>query len=199
MKKNFVQFDEMRNNILKLVHRIHSEGFNPDVIYLSLRGGAYMGNIMSEYYKIVRKDERPVLFAAVVARSYTGVREQSKVLIDGWTYSPEYLRHGDKVLFVDDIFDTGRTLNHLVEVILDKGIPREDIKVAVYDYKVFPGKEQLPIQPDYYCHKYEITDGESNPWIHYMSHELVGLTKDEFEENYVKRDPSLGELKDIFN
>lgn len=199
MKKNFVQFDEMRNNILKLVHQIHSEGFNPDVIYLSLRGGAYMGNIMSEYYKIVRKDERPVLFAAVVARSYTGVREQSKVIIDGWTYSPEYLRHGDKVLFVDDIFDTGRTLNHLVEVILDKGIPREDIKVAVYDYKVFPEKDQLPIQPDYYCHKYEIKEGEDNPWIHYMSHELVGLTKDEFEENYVKHDPTLKDVKEIFD
>ncbi|MGL1894240.1 MAG: phosphoribosyltransferase [Spirochaetaceae bacterium] len=198
MKKDFVQFDEMRNNILKLVHQIHKEGFNPDVIYLSLRGGAYMGNIMSEYFKIVRKDERPVLFAAVVARSYTGVREQSKVLIDGWTYAPEHLRTGDKILFVDDIFDTGRTLNHLVEVILDKGIPREDIKVAVYDYKVFPDKEPLPIQPDYYCNKHIVTANSDNPWIHYMSHELVGLTREEFEENYVKHDKSLEDMKNIF-
>ncbi len=198
MKKDFVSFVEMRNKILKLVHRIHSEGFIPDVIYLSLRGGAYMGNIMSEYYKIVKKDDRPVLFAAVVARSYTGVREQSKVLIDGWTYSPTHLRTGDKILFVDDIFDTGRTLNHLVEVILDKGIPREDIKVAVYDYKVFPDKEQLPIQPDYYCNKHIVTENSENPWIHYMSHELVGLTKEEFLENYVKYDEELSELADIF-
>lgn len=198
MKKEFVQFDEMRNNILKLVHKIHSDGFDPDVIYLSLRGGAYMGNIMSEYFKIVKKDKRPVLFAAVVARSYTGVREQSSVIIDGWTYSPEYLRHGDKILFVDDIFDTGRTLNHLVEVILDKGIPREDIKVAVYDYKVFPDKEILPIQPDYYCHKHIISENGDNPWIHYMSHELVGLTKEEFEENYVKQDPTLKDVTKIF-
>lgn len=198
MSKEFVPYDEMRNNILKLVHKIHSEGFSPDVIYLSLRGGAYMGNIMSEYFKIVKKDERPVLFAAVVARSYTGIREQSKVIIDGWTYSPEHLRHGDKILFVDDIFDTGRTLNHLVEVILDKGIPREDIKVAVYDYKVFPDKEPLPIQPDYYCHKHVITEDSPNPWIHYMSHELVGLTKEEFKENYVSKDPELEEISDIF-
>ena len=198
MKKDFVEFDVMRNNILKLVHKIHSEGFNPDVIYLSLRGGAYMGNIMSEYYKIVRKDERPVLFAAVVARSYTDVREQSRVLIDGWTYSPEYLRPGDKILFVDDIFDSGRTLNHLVEVILDKGIPRDDIKVAVYDYNVFPEKKALPIQPDYYCNKHVITENGNNPWIHYMSHELVGLTADEFEEHYISKDPKLTEVKKIF-
>lgn len=198
MKKDFVQYDEMRNNILKMVHQIHTEGFSPDVIYLSLRGGAYMGNIMSEYFKIVKKDERPVLFAAVVARSYLGVRQQSKVIIDGWTYAPEHLRHGDKILFVDDIFDTGRTLNHLVEVILDKGIPREDIKVAVYDYKVFPDKEALPIQPDYYCNKHVISEDNDNPWIHYMSHELVGLTKEEFEENYVKNDSSLKDITSIF-
>ena len=198
MNKDFVQFDEMRNNILKLVHKIHKEGFNPDVIYISLRGGAYMGNIMSEYFKLVRKDSRPVLFAAVVARSYTGVREQSKVIIDGWTYDPEHLRTGDKILFVDDIFDTGRTLNHLVEVILDKGIPREDIKVAVYDYKVFPKKESLPIQPDYYCNKHTIVENSDNPWIHYMSHELVGLTPEEFEKHYISKDPTLKPIKEIF-
>lgn len=198
MDKKFIEFDEMRNNILKLVHKIHMDGFDPDVIYVSLRGGAYMGNIMSEYFKIVKKDSRPVLFAAVVARSYTDIREQSKVMIDGWTYKPDYLRHGDKVLFVDDIFDTGRTLNHLVEVILDKGIPREDIKVAVYDYKVFPKKEALTIQPDYYCVKHVIEDEDNNSWIHYMSHELVGLTKEEFEEHYEKKDPSLKDIKEIF-
>lgn len=198
MKKDFIQYDEMRNNILKMVHKIHSEGFSPDVIYISLRGGAYMGNIMSEYFKIVKKDERPVLFAAVVARSYTGVRQQSKVIIDGWTYDPEHLRTGDKILFVDDIFDSGRTLNHLVEVILDKGIPREDIKVAVYDYKVFPEKEALPIQPDYYCNEHVITENSDNPWIHYMSHELVGLTSEEFEEHYVSKDPDLSEISRIF-
>lgn len=198
MEKEFVQYTEMRNNILKLVNKIYNEGFSPDVIYISLRGGAYMGNIMSEYFKIVKNNERPVLFAAVVARSYTGVRAQSKVIIDGWTYDPEHLRTGDKILFVDDIFDTGRTLNHLVEVILDKGIPREDIKVAVYDYKIFTDKEALPIQPDYYCNKHIISENSENPWIHYMSHELVGLTRDEFEEHYVSKDPSLKEISDIF-
>ncbi|MBN2618510.1 MAG: phosphoribosyltransferase [Spirochaetales bacterium] len=198
MQKEFIEYDEMRNNILKLVRQIHKEGFVPDVIYISLRGGAYMGNIMSEYYKIVKKDDRPVLFAAVVARSYTGIRSQSRVIIDGWTYDPEHLRTGDKILFVDDIFDTGRTLNHLVEVILNKGIPREDIKVAVYDYKIFPEKEALPIQPDYYCNKLVITNEDENPWIHYMSHELVGLTKEEFAEHYISEDKDLADLSEIF-
>ncbi|MDR3020420.1 MAG: phosphoribosyltransferase [Treponema sp.] len=194
MIKEFLQFDVVRDNALKLAHRIYSEGFVPDVIYVSLRGGAYLGNVISEYYKIVHKGQRPVYYAAVVARSYTDVAKAEKVKVDGWTYSPEHLRVGDRVLLIDDIFDSGRTINHLAQIIIDKGIPRHDLKIAVHDYKYFHDKEvQLPIQPDYWCRKHEMSENEESSWIHYMSHELVGLTQNELEESYYKRDPSLRE------
>ena len=192
MIKEFLQFDTVRNNALKLAHRIYNDGFMPDVIYISLRGGAYLGNVISEYFKIVHKGSRPVYYAAVVAHSYTDVAQSDKVRIDGWTYSPEHLRVGDKVLLVDDIFDTGKTINCLAQVILDKGIPRGDLKIAVHDYKYFVDKsEQLPIQPDYWCRKHEKSTGDESYWIHYMSHELVGLTRDEIDEYYNKQDPEL--------
>ncbi|MCL2440789.1 MAG: phosphoribosyltransferase [Treponema sp.] len=194
MKKEFLQFDIVRDNAIKLAHRIFSEGFIPDVIYVSLRGGAYLGNIISEYFKIVHTGARPVYYAAVVARSYTDIAKADKVIVDGWTYSPDYLRVGDKVLLVDDIFDTGRTINHLAQVITDKGIPRKDFKIAVHDYKFFKDKkEQLLYQPDYWCRKYETNIDDESSWIHYMSHELVGLTEKELEENYYNRDPALKE------
>ena len=82
-----------------------------------------------------------------------------------------------------------------------RGIPRDDIKVVVHDYKYFTyQKEQLPIQPDFYCRKFEINTPEENRWIHYMSHELVGLTEHELEQNYYSKDEELrtvlGELFD---
>jgi hypoxanthine phosphoribosyltransferase len=195
MKKEFLQFDTVRNNALKLANRIYRDGFIPDVIYVSLRGGAYLGNVLSEYFKIVHKGQRPVYYAAVVARSYTGVAEAERIRIDGWTYSPEHLRVGDKVLLVDDIFDSGRTINYLAEVILDRGIPRQDLKVAVHDYKYFTDKrEQLPIQPDYWCRRHEASVNDEGYWIHYMSHELVGLSESELERNYYAADPALREV-----
>jgi len=197
MKKEFLQFDLERDNSLKLAHRIYSEGFIPDVIYVSLRGGAYLGNVISEYFKIVRKNERPVYYAAVVARSYTDVAKADKVMVDGWTYSPDHLRVGDKILLVDDIFDSGKTINHLAQIILDKGIPRKDLKIAVHDYKYFTDKEvQLPFQPDYWCRKHDVSIHDDGYWIHYMSHELIGLTQSELEEYYYKRDP---ELRKVFD
>ena len=198
--KEFLPYDSVRIDALKLSHKIYQQDkFVPDVIYTSLRGGAYMANVISEYYKVALKNHKPVLYAAVVARSYTDVSQHSAVRIDGWTYSPDYLRAGDKIMLVDDIFDSGRTLNYLVGILLERGVPRENIKIVVHDYKVYKWKEQLPIQPDYWCRKFEISNPEENNWINYNSHELVGLTHEELEENFYKPYPDLREvLEPIF-
>lgn len=198
MSKEFISYNQVRNNALKLAHRIHVDGFVPDVVYVSLRGGAYLGNVISEYFKAVRKDNRPVFYAAVVARSYTDVRQCEQVRVDGWTYSPEYLRNGDKVLLVDDIYDSGRTINHLANVILEKGVPRKDLKIAVHDYKIVRYRgESLPIVPDYWCRLHDIQKPEDERWIHYMSHELVGLTEAELKTHYYPEDPELQEMLSV--
>ncbi len=195
MNKEFLPFIKVRNNAIKLAAKIHNDGFIPDIIYVSLRGGAYMGNMLSEYFKFVRKHERPILYAAVVARSYTDIHQHGQVMVDGWTYDPEYLRAGDKILLVDDIFDSGRTINHLADIIIAKGIPREDIKIVVHDYKVHTHAEQeKDNHPDYYCRKHIINSPEEDIWIHYMSHELVGLSKDELKNYYYKEDLELSNV-----
>ena len=196
MEKEFIPYDKVRDNALKLAAAIYLSGFIPDVIYVSLRGGAYMGNVISEFFKRMRMGGHPVFYAAVVAHSYTDIRENSQVRIDGWTYSPDHLRTGDKVLFVDDIFDTGKTVNYLVDVLLERGLPRQDVKVAVHDYKFYTGRDLLPIQPDFFCRKILVDSPDQDRWIHYMSHELVGLTQDEQEKYYISRDP---ELKSVFD
>jgi hypoxanthine phosphoribosyltransferase len=200
VKKEFLPYDTVRNNTLKLARRIYHDGFIPDVIYVSLRGGAFLGNVISEYFKIVRRDNQPAYYAAVVARSYSDVMRQDKITVEGWTYDPAHLRAGDKVLLVDDIFDSGRTINHLAAIILEKGIPRRSLKVAVHDYKFFYDKpRQLPVQPDYYCRKHELSLKDEPRWIHYMSHELVGLTDDELEQHYYSVDGGLREVLGIIN
>ena len=80
---------------------------------------------------------------------------------------------------------------------MNKGIPRDDLKVAVHDYKYFYDREdQLPVQPDYWCRRHELSVHEEDCWIHYLSHELVGLAPSELEEYYYRRD---GELKDVLS
>ena len=200
MKKEFLSYKTVRNNALKIAHRISNDGFIPDVIYVSLRGGVYLGNVISEYFKIIQRRMRPVYYAAVVARSYTGVGESNEVKVEGWTYSTDSLRTGDKILLVDDIFDSGRTLNHLANMIMEKGIPRKDLKIVVHDYKYFTdAKEQLPVQPDYWCRKHELSVHDEDIWIHYSSHELIGLSEKELEEHYYSSDPELREILKVLH
>lgn len=197
MNKEFLSGRLVRNNALKLAKRIFDDGFRPDVIYVPLRGGALMGNVFSEFFKLVNPGARPVFYAAVVARSYTDIHRRTAVRIDGWTYDPSHLRSGDKVLFVDDIFDSGRTMNHLVDCILQRGLPREDVKIAVHDYKIAGFNESLPIHPDYWCRRTEVDTPENDRWIHYLSHELEGLTRREIEHHYLAEDPELTEVFEL--
>lgn len=195
--KEFISCDTIRDSALKLAHQMYKQDhFVPDIIYASLRGGAYMANVFSEYYKMVRIREhgRPVFYAAVVARSYGYLRSQTNVMVDGWTYSPEHLRTGDKILLVDDIFDTGKTVNALGQIIMQKGIPRDDLKVVVFDYKVplYKKEEPLPIQPDYYCRKHILNSPEDERWIHYNCHEFLGLSPQEIDQQF--SDPLVREI-----
>jgi len=189
--KEFVSHDTIRDSALKLVYKIYKEDhFIPDIIYSSMRGGAYLGNVFSEFYKIVcaKENHKPVMNAAVVARSREALipGEDTKVIVDGWTFPPEELKTGSKVLIVDDIYDTGNTVNLLANVFLDAGIKREDLKIAVFDYKVplYKDKKPLPIQPDYYCRKHVLNSPDDETWIHYMSHELIGLKPEEIDSEY---------------
>jgi hypothetical protein len=85
-------------------------------------------------------------------------------------------------------------VNHLVEILLEKGIPREDIKVAVHDYKIRTfASEKLPIQPDYWCRRHVVSKPDDDTWIHYLSHELVGLENEEVAANY-SDDPEVVEI-----
>lgn len=203
MSKEFITCDMIRDAALKLVYKMYTEDhFTPDIIYDSLRGGAYMANVMSEFYKLIamKEGKDPTFYAAVVARSYGKLTEHSNhVDIDGWTVSPRLIKKGQKILIVDDIFDTGLTVNSLVETIMKSSdIPREDIKVAVYDYKVplykyKDGKEApLPVQPDYWCRKHILNCPEDSRWIHYTCHEFIGLTHEEVDEVYT--DPEVREI-----
>ncbi len=192
MKKEFLSNEVVRDNSLILAKKIYDDGFNPDFIYVPLRGGAYLGNVMSEFFKIVNGKTHPFVYAAVIAQSYTGVHEKANIKVHGWTYPLNLLTKESKILFVDDIFDSGTTINALVNEFLEHDIPRNNIKVAVHDYKIFHTKQtQHPIQPDYWCRKHDVYTEEDNVWIHYLSHELQGLSREELEREFLQKNPAL--------
>lgn len=185
MHKEFLNVTTIRDNALRLAEKMHNDGFIPSVIYVGLRGGSTLGNVISEYFKLIAPIDAPPLYAAVVSHSYQGLESSQQVHIDGWTYEPKFLRHSDNVLLVDDIFDSGLTINVIANIILAHNISRDRLKIAVHDYKerLFRPHNQVHV-PHYYSRKFEIKTLEEDNWIHYMSHELDGLTDQELQDQY---------------
>lgn len=187
MKKEFIHYDLMRDNTIKIMDKIYSQDkFYPDIMYVCLRGGSYIGNIISEFFKSLHK-EKKVIYAALIPRSYNEIGKREQIIIDGWTHHPNTLNKDSKVMIVDDIYDSGFTVNVVCDEIMKIGIPRQNIKIIVHEYKnrIHLGKDLLPIKPDYYCRKIDIANPETDDiWLHYLSHELIGLTKDEIKEYY---------------
>lgn len=185
MNKEFIKTETIQKNAFLLAEKIYNDKFIPSILYVSLRGGALLGNVISEYFKLSTSVSHPPLYAAVVAQSYTGPQEQEKVLIEGWTYDPQKIRRNDKIILIDDIFDSGRTVNALCDIFIDNGALRENIRIVVHDYKI-RDYELAPQKyaPDYYARKLHIKKVEQDNWIHYLSHEVDGLTENEINTHY---------------
>ena len=80
----------------------------------------------------------------------------------------------DSLLIVDDVFDTGLSINQVI-VNLKKACKKNtpDIKIATPYFK--PSNNRTKIKPDYYIHK-------SDNWL-VFPHELDGLNIEEIRNN----------------
>ena len=84
------------------------------------------------------------------------------------------MQHSDRLLIVDDVFDTGRSVEAIINELhrrLRLNTP-EDIRIAVPYYK--PSRNQIGKAPDYAVH-------ETADWLKYP-HSLEGLSVDEIRE-----------------
>ena len=93
------------------------------------------------------------------------------------------------MLIVDDVFDSGRSVEAIINKLTDlcRLNTPEDIRVAVPYYK--PQRNQTNLVPDYYLY-------ETEAWLKYP-HSLEGLSTQEIAENRPKLyDILKGHLKD---
>jgi hypoxanthine phosphoribosyltransferase len=120
----FLSWNQIYGLLLKLAEAVQKSGFEPDVIVGVSRGGWIPARIMSDLL------ENPKL-ANVTAEFYVGVAETKRE--PTLTQSVSISVKDKKVLVVDDIADTGKSLK-LVNAHLKKQGASE-IKIATIYYK----------------------------------------------------------------
>jgi len=164
---------------------VFEDGFRPDFIVGIWRGGAPIGIALQEFFEY---KEAPTDHIAVRTSSYYGINKQSKeIKVHGLHYLVENANATDKLLIVDDVFDSGRSIEALINQInslMRLNAPKE-IRIATPYYKPKNNKTKSNLVPDYYVH-------ESADWL-VFPHELSGLTKEEI----IAGKSELNDLHDI--
>lgn len=135
-------WDQIYEMLLNLAERIRKNGFKPDLIVGVSRGGWPPARVLSDFL------DNPNL-ANVKAEFYLGVAETKMEPI--LTQPVSVAVAGKKVLIVDEVADTGKSLELVKKHIVKQG--GCEVKIATVYYKPWS-----VVIPDYY-------GKETNRWI----------------------------------
>ena len=179
MDKLFIQADELLRDSFKLAWQVYESGYRPNYIIGVWRGGAPIGIAVQEFLDVLGV---PSDHIAIRTSHYKGMGDRdSKVEVYGLNYIIKQVESEDSLLIVDDVHDTGISIQQIVSDIAKackKNTP--EIKVATPYFK--PKKNLTKRKPDYYIH-------ETDKWL-VFPHELEGLSMDEI----IEFKPELNEL-----
>ena len=149
MSDLYISWDEYHQSIELLADRILESQWEFDRIICLARGGLRVGDILSRIFR------KPLAILAV--KSYGGDegKERGKLAIaDRVTMTDD--RMGDRVLLVDDLVDSGNTLQQTTIWLRDLYPEIQALKTAAIWYKA-----SSRYIPDYY-----VSYLPNNPWIH---------------------------------
>ncbi len=170
MDKTVLTAQDLLKDSFELGVRILESGFQPTLIIAIWRGGTPVGVAVQEIlaYCGIESDH-----IAIRTSSYVGVDERGAVAVHGLNYIIKKVCYDDRVLIVDDVFDTGHTIKTVIDELTKRarGNTPEDIRVAVPWYK--PTRNETDLVPDY-CIR------ETAEWL-VFPHELDALTPEEMQ------------------
>ena len=173
MEKTYISAESLLRDSLALGVQIVRSGFRPSFLVGVWRGGAPIGISVQEVLEFngIECDH-----IAIRTSSYTGIDQQAKtVRVHAIDYLVSRLSFEDQLLLIDDVFDSGRSLEAVVAELrrrCRRNMP-EQVRIATVYYK--PARNKSAIKPDYYIR-------ETDQWL-VFPHEVHGLTREEILAN----------------
>ena len=172
-EKLYIQAQDLLSDAVRLGAMVVNSGFRPSFIVGIWRGGTPIGIAVQEVlaWAGIQTDH-----IAIRTSSYDHAIDQrgQHVRVHGLDYLVKRVNAEDSLLLVDDVFDTGFTIQAVIDKLRRKArlnTPRE-IRVAVPWYK--PTRNQIDRAPEYYLH-------ETEQWIKFP-HSLEGLSDHEIKK-----------------
>lgn len=158
---------------LELVEKVLKSGYKPDAIIGVSRGGLVPLRIFSDEYEGTEIGVIRVAFYEDVKKTGSEPRILQDVNVDV---------SGRRILVVDDVADTGRSLETVRRHFKDKGA--SDVKIATVYYKPWS-----ILKPDYYVKKTE-------KWI-IFPHEIGETIRKLAQKNLKEKGKTLEEFREM--
>lgn len=173
-KKLYLEANQLLADSFLLGAKVVKSGFKPNYIVAIWRGGAPIGIAVQELLSVSGIEADHI---AIRTASYANAidNRKAKVKIHGLDYLVERVNADDRLLLVDDVYDTGNTIDQVIDKLKREArlnTPAE-IRIAVPYYK--PSRNLTGKTPDYFLH-------ETDQWIKFP-HSLEGLTEDEIQHH----------------
>lgn len=170
VEKKYVTAQELLDDSFALGLKILKSGFRPKFIVGVWRGGTPTGIAVQEILDYYGVDTDHI---AIRTSSYIGMQQQKEVKVHGLEYIVNNINAEDSLLIVDDVFDSGRSIEATIEHLRAKcrrNTP-EVIKIATVFFK--PARNVTKLVPDFYCH-------ETDEWL-VFPHELSDMSREEIK------------------
>lgn len=193
IEKIFISAESLLRDSMQLGLQIVKSGFRPTFLVGIWRGGAPIGITVQEVleYNGIECDH-----ISIRTSVYTGIDQTAKtVRVHAIDYLVSRLTAEDALLLVDDVFDSGRSLDAIMDDLkrrCRRNLP-EQIRIATVYYK--PQRNRSALQPDFYVRS-------TDQWL-VFPHELQGLTREEIlahkplDESFFDTRPQAGPKRSV--
>ena len=178
VKKTFVEEETLLNDAFCMAVSVYESGFAPTFIVGIWRGGSSVGIYVQECLQFLGVESDHIS----IRTSYSGLPEYQKsvddpssIRVHGLQYLLENLNTDDRLLLVDDVFNSGYSIEAVITELQQRlrlNMPTE-IRVATPYFK--PERNKTGRSPDYYVH-------EVDEWL-VLPYEMQGLSRDEIMNN----------------
>jgi uncharacterized protein len=158
-KCELIGFNEVLRLSKDLARKIKASGYMPDLIVAIGRGGYVPGRLISDFLLFNDLTSMKIEHYARAADMRKEARIKFPIPVD---------ITGKKILVIDDVTDTGETLNLAVAYILN--LKPASVRTAVLQHKTCSG-----FMPDYYAQKIIKWRWIIYPWARYE--DLAGFTE----------------------
>ncbi len=169
MTKIYIDAQSLLEDSFLLGKQILESDFEPNFIVGVWRGGTPVGIAVQEMLAFFGQESDHIAVRTSLYKSID--KRKGQVRVHGLDYLINNMNQTDSLLIVDDVFDTGRSVDAIVKTLHKKmrqNCPRQ-IKIATPWFK--PNKNATARIPDFYLH-------ETDDWL-VFPHEIEGLTRDE--------------------